>query len=95
VLPTHPPPGLPRSASRQIAKLVDVETRRGQYWVEYWVQAPPAPQRHLFSQVALANNGRYNRLYTVTAQCLEEDLGRWGPVLEGVLASFQPPEPVA
>jgi hypothetical protein len=45
--------------------------------------------------VALANNGRYNRLYTVTAQCLEEDLPRWAPVLEGVLASFQPPQPVA
>ena len=55
----------------------------------------PGPKRHLYSLVALRNNGRYNRLYTLTAQCLEEEVGAAEPVLRQVLASFRPPAAVA
>lgn len=44
--------------------------------------------------VALGFNGRYNRLYTLTAQCLKKDLPRVGESLQNVVASFTPPNPV-
>jgi hypothetical protein len=64
------------------------------YSAEYTVAKPPAPTRHLISLVALAPNGTYNRLFTLTAQCLEADLPSAEAALRGVLASFKPPAPV-
>ena len=32
---------------------------------------------------------RYNRLYTVTAQCLEEDLPRYEPLLRSAIKTFK------
>uniref|UniRef100_A0A7S0WYF0 PsbP C-terminal domain-containing protein n=1 Tax=Chlamydomonas leiostraca TaxID=1034604 RepID=A0A7S0WYF0_9CHLO len=72
----------------QVARLVDYKESRGQYFVEYTVQKLPEAQRHLLSTVALGSNGRYNRLYTVTAQCPEELLPQYRPQLEAVLNSF-------
>ncbi|GFH20140.1 oxygen-evolving enhancer PsbP [Haematococcus lacustris] len=43
--------------------------------------------------VALGNNGRYNRLYTLTAQCGEEQVAQWGPLLRQIVASFKPDVP--
>ncbi|KAL6751839.1 hypothetical protein V8C86DRAFT_2768532 [Haematococcus lacustris] len=77
----------------QVAKLVDYNETRGQYLVEYTVQKLPEPARHLYSAVALGNNGRYNRLYTLTAQCGEEQVAQWGPLLRQIVASFKPDVP--
>lgn len=35
--------------------------------------------------------GRYNRLFTLTAQCLEQDVPRFLPTLEAMVKSFQAP----
>lgn len=75
----------------QIAKLVDAKETRGMYYVEYTVEKQPGPKRHLYSTVALRFNGRYNRLYTLTAQCLEDQVQQVEPVLKQILGSFQPP----
>lgn len=75
----------------QIAKLVDAQEKRGMYYVEYTVEKRPGPKRHLYSVVALAYNGRYNRLYTLTGQCLEEQVDQVEPVLKQVMSSFLPP----
>lgn len=39
-------------------------------------------------------NGTYNRLYTVTAQCKEDEIDRFGSELKKVVASFVPPKVV-
>ncbi|MEW5316020.1 MAG: hypothetical protein WDW38_007412 [Sanguina aurantia] len=79
----------------QIALLVDAKESRDMYQIEYTVRKEEEAQRHLYSVLALAPNGRYNRLYTVTAQCLEQDLPTLKPVLSAMLASFTPPRAVS
>ena len=37
---------------------------------------------------------RYNKLFTVTAQCLESELSRYRPMLQATINSFVPPAPV-
>lgn len=73
----------------QIAKLVDCKDAGDRYNVEYTVQKLPGPQRHLLSTVMVGSNGRYNRFYTVTAQCLEEDLPKYRPALEAAIRTFK------
>jgi hypothetical protein len=34
---------------------------------------------------------RYNRLYTLNATCTAADLAQYGPVLQSMVSSFQPP----
>jgi len=53
------------------------------------LQLLPQEPRHLFSAVALGNNGKYNRLYTCTAQCDESDLAANRALLEAVVNSFK------
>lgn len=53
------------------------------------MQLLPNEPRHLFSAVALGNNGRYNRLYTCTAQCDESDLADKKALLTSVVNSFR------
>lgn len=36
---------------------------------------------------------RYNRFYTLTAQCPEADVPTYRSTLEGVINSFRPPAP--
>eukprot|EP00798_Chlamydomonas_sp_ICE-L_P024016 gene24016-9591_t len=72
----------------QIAKLVDYKGSLDQYSVEYTVQKLPEAKRHLFSVVQLGNNGVYNRLYTATAQCLEDDLPKYKSEMEAALKTF-------
>ncbi|KAF8072745.1 PPD3 [Scenedesmus sp. PABB004] len=79
----------------QVAKLLDARETRGMYYVEYTVEKQPGPKRHLYSLVALAYNGRYNRLYTLTGQCLEEQVDAAAPVLQAALKSFVPPARIA
>jgi hypothetical protein len=38
---------------------------------------------------------RYNRLYTLTAQCMEGDVAAYESALRGVLQSFVPPAAAA
>lgn len=40
----------------------------GLYYIEYTLQNPGESLRHLFSVLGIANNGWYNRLYTLTGQ---------------------------
>ncbi|KAK9794914.1 hypothetical protein WJX73_005447 [Symbiochloris irregularis] len=79
----------------QLAELLNAKQVGKNYFVEYTVTKPKQSKRHLLSLVALGNNGRYNRLYTATAQCPEEDLGNYKPALEAALKSFKPPGPIA
>jgi len=53
------------------------------------MQMLPNEPRHLFSAIALGNNGRYNRLYTCTAQCDESDLADKKALLTSVINSFK------
>lgn len=75
----------------QIAKLVDAKERNSMYFVEYTVEKEPEAARHLLSLLAMGYNGKYNRLYTVTAQCLESEVSADRPLLESILGSFIPP----
>lgn len=40
----------------------------GFYYIEYTLRNPGESERHLFSVLGVANNGWYNRLYTLTGQ---------------------------
>ncbi|KAI3459923.1 hypothetical protein Pfo_016586 [Paulownia fortunei] len=40
----------------------------GLYYIEYTLKNPGESRRHLFSVLGIANNGFYNRLYTLTGQ---------------------------
>ncbi len=48
-----------------------------------------------FQQVRLTSGraDRYNKLFTVTAQCRESELPRFRPVLQATVDSFVPPAP--
>jgi len=76
----------------QVAKLVDYEDRGSgsQYYIDYTIARPVAntPTRHLLSTVQIGNNGTYNRLYTVTAQCNDTEMAQLRPVLTEALKSF-------
>lgn len=63
--------GLDRSWQRPAgvaAKLIDCKSSKGLYYIEYSLQKPGESCKHLFSALGMANNGWYNRLYTVTGQ---------------------------
>ncbi|CBI40766.3 hypothetical protein AAG906_030225 [Vitis piasezkii] len=84
--------GLDRSWQRPpgiAAKLIDCRAANGFYYIEYWLQNPGESRRHLFSAVGMANNGWYNRLYTVTGQYLEEESEKFSSKIEKVVASFR------
>lgn len=40
----------------------------GMYYLEYTLKNPGESERHLVSVLGIANNGWYNRLYTLTGQ---------------------------
>ncbi|KAK6116808.1 hypothetical protein DH2020_049438 [Rehmannia glutinosa] len=63
--------GLDRSWQRPpgvAAKLIDSKAANGLYYIEYTLKNPGESRRHLFSVLGIANNGFYNRLYTLTGQ---------------------------
>ncbi|KAA8514747.1 hypothetical protein F0562_017925 [Nyssa sinensis] len=79
--------GLDRSWQRPpgvAAKLIDCKAANGLYYIEYSLQNPGESRRHLFSVLGMANNGWYNRLYTVTGQFVEEDAEKYGSKIEKV-----------
>ncbi|XP_047325169.1 psbP domain-containing protein 3, chloroplastic [Impatiens glandulifera] len=84
--------GLDRSWQRPpgvSAKLIDSKSSNGLYYIEYTLQNPGESRRHLISVLGVANNGWYNRLYTVTGQYLEEDSEKYGSKIEQAIASFR------
>ena len=75
----------------QIAKLVDAGKRSGMYTLSYSLKRPYVAPTRLWEVVALGFDGTYNRLYTVTGQCQENELDKFKTEIEGILASFKPP----
>ncbi|GER36660.1 photosystem II reaction center PsbP family protein [Striga asiatica] len=74
--------GLDRSWQRPpgvAAKLVDSKAANGLYYIEYTLQKPGETLRHLFSVLGIADNGFYNRLYTLTGQFLDDEEEKFGP----------------
>ncbi|XP_021746693.1 psbP domain-containing protein 3, chloroplastic-like [Chenopodium quinoa] len=84
--------GLDRSWKRPpgiAAKLIDCKAKRGLYYIEYTLQNPGESRRHIYSAIGMANNGWYNRLYTVTGQFLEEESDKFGSKIEKAVQSFR------
>ncbi|CAN4105128.1 unnamed protein product [Withania somnifera] len=79
--------GLDRSWQRPPgvkAKLVDSKASKGLYYIEYTLQNPGETLRHLFSVLGIANNGIYNRLYTLTGQFVDEEAEKYGTQVQKV-----------
>lgn len=64
---------------------------RQQYVFTYTVDKEGDAPRTVYQAVAIGNNGRYNRFYTVNATCTDADMSEFGPVLRRIVDSFQPP----
>lgn len=47
---------------------INISASAGLYYIEYTLKNLGESQRHLFSVLGIANNGVYNRLYTLTGQ---------------------------
>ncbi|CAN4095506.1 unnamed protein product [Withania somnifera] len=80
--------GLDRSWQRPPgvkAKLIDSKASKGLYYIEYTLQNPGESLRHLFSVLGIANNGIYNRLYTLTGQFVDEEAEKYGAQVQKVI----------
>ncbi|KAL2635193.1 hypothetical protein R1flu_006672 [Riccia fluitans] len=73
----------------QKARLIDDSSKNGMYYVEYTIQKPGESQRHLLSVIGIANNGWYNRLFTVTAQYTEDDSDKYRERVKKMVSSFR------
>lgn len=84
--------GLDRSWQRPAgvkAKLIDSKASKGLYYIEYTLQNPGESLRHLFSVLGIADNGVYNRLYTLTGQFVDEEAEKYGAKVEKAVSSFR------
>ncbi|XP_024969184.1 psbP domain-containing protein 3, chloroplastic isoform X2 [Cynara cardunculus var. scolymus] len=84
--------GLDRSWQRPpgvSAKLIDSKVTKGMYYIEYTLRNPGESERHLYSVLGIANNGWYNRLYTLTGQYLDEESEKYRSKIEKAVASFK------
>ncbi|XP_031123080.1 psbP domain-containing protein 3, chloroplastic [Ipomoea triloba] len=84
--------GLDRSWKRPpgvAAKLIDSKSANGLYYIDYTLQNPGQSLRHLFTVLGIANNGFYNRLYTITGQFVDEEAEKYGAEVEKAVASFR------
>ncbi|KAJ8561302.1 hypothetical protein K7X08_027492 [Anisodus acutangulus] len=84
--------GLDRSWQRPAgvkAKLIDSKASKGLYYIEYTLQNPGESLRHLFSVLGIANNGVYNRLYTLTGQFVDEEAEKYGAKVQKAVSSFR------
>ncbi|CAA0838479.1 PsbP domain-containing protein 3- chloroplastic [Striga hermonthica] len=84
--------GLDRSWQRPpgvAAKLVDTKAANGLYYIEYTLQKPGDSLRRLFSVLGIADNGFYNRLYTLTGQFFDEEDEKFGPKIRKAVSSFR------
>ncbi|KAI3762320.1 hypothetical protein L1987_52745 [Smallanthus sonchifolius] len=81
--------GLDRSWQRPpgvSAKLIDSKATKGMYYIVYYIEYtlknPGESERHLFSVLGIANNGWYNRLYTLTGQYIDEESEKYRSKVE-------------
>ncbi|XP_057516975.1 psbP domain-containing protein 3, chloroplastic [Amaranthus tricolor] len=84
--------GLDRSWQRPpgiAAKLIDCKAANGLYYIEYTLQQPGESLRHIYSAIGMANNGWYNRLYTVTGQFVEDESDKFEFKIEKAVQSFR------
>ncbi|KAG6422929.1 hypothetical protein SASPL_113311 [Salvia splendens] len=84
--------GLDRSWQRPpgvAAKLIDSRASNGLYYIEYTLKNPGESGRHLYSVLGVANNGIYNRLYTLTGQFVDEEEEKFGPKIQKAVSSFR------
>ncbi|KAK4421830.1 PsbP domain-containing protein 3, chloroplastic [Sesamum alatum] len=84
--------GLDRSWQRPpgvAAKLIDSKASNGLYYIEYTLKNPGESRRHLFSVLGIANNGTYNRLYTLTGQFVDEEEEKFGSTIQKAVSSFR------
>ncbi|MFS7996481.1 hypothetical protein Hanom_Chr12g01130471 [Helianthus anomalus] len=54
------------------------------YYIEYTLKNPGESERHLYSVLGIANNGWYNRLYTLTGQYIDEESEKYRSEIEKV-----------
>ncbi|KAK1266709.1 hypothetical protein QJS04_geneDACA014511 [Acorus gramineus] len=84
--------GLDRSWKRPpgvTAKLVNSKAAKGFYYIEYTLQNPGERCRHIFSAIGMANNGWYNRLYTVTGLFMEDESEKYRSTIAKCVSSFR------
>ncbi|PHT32596.1 PsbP domain-containing protein 3, chloroplastic [Capsicum baccatum] len=84
--------GLDRSWQRPPgvkAKLIDSKASKGLYYIEYTLQNPGESLRHLYSVLGIADNGVYNRLYTLTGQFVDEESEKYGAKVQKAVSSFR------
>ncbi|XP_010686613.2 psbP domain-containing protein 3, chloroplastic isoform X2 [Beta vulgaris subsp. vulgaris] len=84
--------GLDRSWQRPpgvAAKLIDSKASNGLYYIEYTLQKPGESRRHIYSAIGMANNGWYNRLYTVTGQFVEDESNKFESEIQKAVRSFR------
>ncbi|KAM7518065.1 hypothetical protein LguiB_017027 [Lonicera macranthoides] len=84
--------GLDRSWQRPpgvAAKLIDSKAANGLYYIEYSLQNPGGSRRYLYSVLGMANNGWYNRLYTLTGQFVEEEADKYSSKIAKAVATFR------
>ncbi|GFP87195.1 psbp domain-containing protein 3 chloroplastic [Phtheirospermum japonicum] len=84
--------GLDRSWQRPpgvAAKLIDSKAANGLYYIEYTLKSPGESRRHLLSVLGIANNGIYNRLYTLTGQFVDEEEEKFGTKIQKAVSSFR------
>jgi len=74
----------------QISKLISTKSVNSGYLIEYTVQNAKV-DKHLTSFVFLGFNGRYNRLYTITAQCPKGELSAFADTFQAICKSFKAP----
>lgn len=84
--------GLDRSWQRPpgvAAKLIDSKSANGLYYIEYTLKNPGESRRHLYSVLGMANNGYYNRLYTLTGQFVDEEEEKFALKIQKAVSSFR------
>ncbi|KAL8199857.1 hypothetical protein R6Q57_013425 [Mikania cordata] len=59
-------------------------TSIGMYYIEYTLKNPGESERHLLSVLGIANNGWYNRLYTLTGQYIDEESEKYRSKVEKI-----------
>lgn len=77
----------------QVATLQGAKESQGMYYLDYTVKTAEEPARVISSVVAIGNNGRQRRFYTVNATCMEGDVAEYGPLLKSIINSFKAPSP--
>eukprot|EP00887_Chlorella_sp_A99_P000694 scaffold5.g694.t1 len=79
----------------EIAKLLDARESKGRYLIDYTLQKEGQEPRTVLTAVAIGNNGRQQRFYTVNASCPASLLPAYEATLRSVVKSFVAPPPLS